>query len=391
MKKVMYNYGRQNIDQRDIDLVVKTLQSDWLTQGPKVKEFEGELKKKFGAEHCCAVTNGTAALHLTALALGWQPGDIVITTPLSFLASANCILYVGASPDFVDIDPITYTIDPNKLEDKIKHFREKAKIVKAVVAVDYAGHPCDWEAIRAIADQYELQLVNDNCHALGARYYGDNRYAVKYADVVTQSFHPVKHITTGEGGAVLSNSTEIDQKVRLLRSHGMTKDITLLERYEGPWYYEMVDLGYNYRITDFQCALGISQLRKLDRFVDRRRDIALHYDAAFSEDDRFAVPSSRENVLHAYHLYPLQLKFDEIGLSRKDFFVKMKEKGIHLQVHYIPIHLQPYYKRNYGFNDRGDFSIAEGFYAREVSLPIYYSLSNKDVRFIIDAVKQSIS
>ena len=377
----MIFYGRQFIDQADIDAVVEVLKSDWLTQGPKVVEFETALKEKFGAQHCCVVANGTAALHLAGLALGWGNGDIVITSPITFLASANCILYAAATPDFVDIDPITYTIDPNKLEEKIKSYRTKGKNVEAVIGVDYAGHPCDWQALRTIADQYNIQLVNDNCHALGARFFGDTQYAVKYADVVTQSYHPVKHITTGEGGAILTDDHKLEEKVRLLRSHGMTKDPNILEKDEGPWYYEMHEVGFNYRITDFQCALGINQLKKLDDFVAKRRKIAQRYDEAFGSDERFIIPTVSGKVGYSYHLYPLQVEFDVVGIGKATFFEAMRKRGINLQVHYIPVHLQPYYMKRFGFKS-GDFPIAEEFYANEISIPIYPDLKNSDVESI---------
>ena len=286
----MISYGKQSIDQSDIEVVVNVLTSSWLTQGPAVETFEFDLKNYFGADHACAVTNGTAALHLTGLTLEWQPGDIVITTPITFLATANCIVYSGATPDFADIDPLTYTLDPNLVEEKVRDHQSKGKRVKAIIGVDYAGHPCDWKALREIADRYELQLVNDNCHAMGASYFGDKQYAMKYADVVIQSYHPVKHITTGEGGAVLTNHPVINEKVRRLRSHGMTNEPNQLEKNDGPWYYEMCEVGYNYRITDFQCALGSSQLKKLDRFVERRREIARFYDKALSPVDFIKIP-----------------------------------------------------------------------------------------------------
>ena len=252
----MISYGKQSIDQSDIDRVIDVLKGDWLTQGSAVETFENDLCIYFGAKHTCAVSNGTAALHLTAMALGWQPGEVIITPPITFLATVNCIVYVGATPDFVDIDPVTYTIDPNRVEEKIKQLNSQGKRVKSVIGVDYAGHPCDWKALREIADSYELQLVNDNCHAMGASYFDDKQYALKYADVVTQSYHSVKHITTGEGGAVLTNDPEIDEKARCLRTHGMTKVPQQLEKSDGPWYYEMQEMGFNYRITDLQCALG---------------------------------------------------------------------------------------------------------------------------------------
>ena len=381
----MISYGKQCIDHLDIDAVVDVLNGDWLTQGPTVETFENGLITYFGAKYCCAVSNGTAALHLAGLALGWEPGDIVITSPITFLASANCIVYTKATPDFVDIDPVTYTIDPNQVENKIKDYLSNGKKVKAIIGVDYAGYPCDWKALREISVKYGLQLVNDNCHALGASYYDDKQYAVKYADVVIQSYHPVKHITTGEGGSVLTNDPETDEKVRRLRTHGMTKSPEQLEKNDGPWYYEMHEVGYNYRITDFQCTLGSSQLKKLDKFVQRRKDIAQKYDESFSFSDNLKIPETNGSIDHAYHLYPLQIDFDRLSLSKTEFFEKMKKVGINLQVHYIPIHLQPFYKRNYGFKS-GDYPIAETFYKRAVSIPMYPSLTDKDVKKIVKSI-----
>ena len=280
----MISYGKQFIDNDDIEAVVKVMKGDWLTQGPSVEEFEKNLNSYFGSKYTCAVSNGTAALHLTGLALGWQPGNIIITTPITFLATANCIVYTGATPDFVDINSKTYTLDPDLVEFKIKKYRSEGKIVKAIIGVDFAGHPCDWKSLRKIADKYDLRLINDNCHALGSRYNGEKEYALKYADIITQSYHPVKNFTTGEGGAILTNDANIDKKVRLLRSHGMTKDVKHMKNNDGPWYYEMNYLGFNYRITDFQCALGINQLKRLDQFVKRRNQIARNYDSAFRND-----------------------------------------------------------------------------------------------------------
>ena len=386
----MISYGKQSIDQADIDSVVEILKGDWLTQGPAVEKFEVDLQNYFGTKYTCAVSNGTAALHLTALALGWKPGDIILTSPITFLSTANCIVYGGATPDFVDIDPVTYTIDPNRVEEKIKSLRSKGKSVKAVIGVDYAGHPCDWKAMRGIADQYELQMVNDNCHALGASYHNDKQYTVKYADVVTQSYHPVKHITTGEGGAVLTNDPIIDEKVRKLRTHGMTKDLDKLANNDESWYYEMREVGYNYRITDFQCVLGSSQLKKLDQFVQKRRMIANIYDKSFSIVDNLKIPKAHNLVKHAYHLYPLQIDFDKLNITKSEFFKKMNESDINLQVHYIPVHLQPFYKKNYGFN-AGDYPVSESFYRNEVSLPIYPDLSTDDVSLVVNNIMKFIT
>ena len=385
----MISYGKQSIDQSDIDAVVEVLKGDWLTQGPSVETFENDLQKYFGPKYACAVSNGTAALHLSSLALGWKPDDIVITSPITFLATANCIVYSGATPDFVDIDFKTYTIDPNLVEEKVKFYQIKGKKVKAIIGVDYAGHPCDWKALREIADKYDLQLVNDNCHALGATYLYDKQYAVKYADIVTQSYHPVKHLTTGEGGVVLTNNSELDKKIRRLRTHGMTKDKNILEQNDGPWYYEMHELGYNYRITDFQCALGSSQLKKLDYFVQKRRQFAKRYDELLIGIDNLTIPESQMNVEHSYHLYPLQIDFEKLSLTKVQFFEKMKKADINLQVHYIPIHLQPYYIKNFGFQ-RGNYPIAESFYNRGVSLPIYPDLPDNDASSVSNKILEKI-
>jgi perosamine synthetase len=386
MSSKIYSYGKQSIDDDDIRSVVEVLKSDWLTQGPKIGEFEKALCEKFHSKYTSVVSNGTAGLHLIALALGWQKGDIVITSPITFAASANCAAYVGAIPDFADIDPVTYTIDVNQLETKIKDLSNNRKKVKAVVGVDYAGYPCDWEGLNSLAKKYGFQLVNDYCHALGAEYKGDFNYAAKYADAVNLSFHPVKHITSGEGGAVLTNSREIDTKIKILRTHGITKDSSLMEKDEGPWYYEMQLLGFNYRITDFQCALGLSQLKKLDTFIKRRREIAEFYNEEFADDDRFIIPKVSERVKHAYHLYPLQINFNKLKLSKKEYFEKLKHERIILQVHYIPIHLQPYYRHKYDFKE-GDFPNAEQFYQKEVSIPIYPSLNEEDLNYISRKIK----
>ena len=393
MSNKLYSYGKQSISNDDIQAVKDVLKSDWLTQGPKISEFEIALCEKFGSKYASAVSNGTASLHLTGLASEWKTGDNIITSPITFLASANCILYSNAIPDFVDIDSKTYTIDVFKLEDKIKSYKKQNKRIKTVIAVDYAGHPCDWESLKLLADKYEFQLVNDNCHALGAEYKNDMQYAVKYADVVCQSYHPVKHITTGEGGAILTNKKKIAEKIKILRNHGIVKYYKKINSQSGKsdsdikiknsktelqWYYEMQMLGFNYRITDFQCALGISQLKKLDLFVKRRREIAAYYDKAFENDDRFIFPHVSK---HSYHLYPLQVNFEKIKLKKVKFFDQLSNAGINCQVHYIPVHLQPYYRNNFGFK-KGDFPIAEKFYEQEISIPMYPALEEQDLHYI---------
>ncbi len=377
----MINYGRQYIDSDDIKAVLRVLKSDWLTQGPQIQKFENSLKAYFNSNYCTVLSSGTAALHLAVLTLGWNKEDIIITTPISFLATSNCILYCGATPSFVDIESKYFTIDVDKLEQKIKLFKKREKKIVGIIATDYAGHPCDWKSLRKIADRYGLKLINDNCHALGAQIDNDKGYAIKYADLVTHSYHPVKNITTGEGGSILTNNKYLDKKIKSLRSHGVDQNTKNL------WFYEMKDLGFNYRISDIQCTLGITQLKKINKFLKRRNEVAKMYNKAFSNDMRFKIPDMKKNYTHAYHLYPLQINFDILKISKKILFKKMREKKINLQVHYIPTHIQPYYKKNFNFKI-GDFPIAERFYNREVSLPIYFSLKDKEIKTVIKYLKK---
>ena len=377
----MINYGRQYIDSDDVKAVLRVLKSDWLTQGPQIQKFENSLKAYFNSNYCTVLSSGTAALHLAVLTLGWNKEDIIITTPISFLATSNCILYCGATPSFVDIESKYFTIDVEKLEQKIKLFKKREKKIVGIIATDYAGHPCDWKSLRKIADRYGLKLINDNCHALGAQIDNDKGYAIKYADLVTHSYHPVKNITTGEGGSILTNNKYLDKKIKSLRSHGVDQNTKNL------WFYEMKDLGFNYRISDIQCTLGITQLKKINKFLKRRNEVAKMYNKAFSNDMRFKIPDMKKNYTHAYHLYPLQINFDILKISKKILFKKMREKKINLQVHYIPTHIQPYYKKNFNFKI-GDFPIAERFYNREVSLPIYFSLKDKEIKTVIKYLKK---
>jgi len=378
------------LDQDDIDAVINALKGDWLTQGPACEKFENDLNSYFGSKYSCAVSNGTAALHLVGLALDWQEEDIIITSPNTFLSTVNSIVFSGATPDFVDIEPSTYTIDPNKLEERVKALLSKGKKIKAVIGVDYAGHPCDWESLRDIANRYQFKLINDNCHALGASYLDDKKYAVKYADVVTHSYHPAKHITTGEGGSILTNDKDLDSKVRSLRTHGMTKESNKLFENPGPWYYEMQELGFNYRITDFQCALGSSQLKKLNKFIAKRTKLAEFYNNSFDNYDFIKTPMVKNSSNHAYHLYPLLIDFNNLNVSKLDLFNKMKSKDINLQVHYIPVHLQPFYKLNYGFK-KGDFVNSENFYFKELSMPIYPDLTIEELSFVVESLLEGIN
>ena len=375
----MLNYARQHIDSKDVKAILKVLKSNWLTQGPQIQKFENSLKTYFKARYCTVLSSGTAALHLAALSLGWKKGDTIITTPTTFLATSNCILYCGATPVFVDVEDKHFTIDVNKLEQKIINLKKKGKKIAGVIATDYAGHPCDWKSLKKIANQYGIGLINDNCHALGAQMDRDVGYAAKYADIVTHSYHPAKNITTGEGGSILTNNKYIDEKIKRLRTHGVEKLKNKL------WFYEMKDLGFNYRISDIQCALGISQLKKLKNFVKKREKIAKIYNSFFSNIDNFFIPETNKDNKHAYHLYPLRIDFKKFKMSKESLFKSLKKKKIKLQVHYIPIHLQPYYKKKFDFK-RGDFPIAEKFYEQEISLPIYFSLKKKEINYVANSI-----
>ncbi len=368
----MISYGRQSIDSKDIKAVVKALKSKFITQGPIVSVFEKKLCSMLGFKYASVVSNGTAALHLISIAMKWKKGDIILTTPISFLATSNSIVYSGARPEFIDIDENSYTIDVKKIEKKIKILKKNKKKIRAIISTDFAGHPCDWPQLRRIAKKYNLKLINDNCHSLGAAINFDKKYTSKYADCASLSFHPVKAITTGEGGAVLTNDKSFDRKIKLFRSHGMIK-----QNFSEMWKYEMRELGYNYRISDFQCALGLSQLKKLHKFISKRKAIAKIYDKAFENIKDITIPKIKKNHTHAYHLYPLKIDFKKFKLSKKIFFDKMREKNIILQVHYIPIYQQPFYKKKYKVK-KNSFPISENFYAEEVSLPIYYELKKND-------------
>lgn len=375
------SYGRQNITQEDINLVVKTLQSDYLTQGPMVKEFEDKFANYVGAKYAVAVTNGTDALHLCNIALGVKQGDKIVTTPITFVASANATLYSGGEVDFVDIDPKTYTIDLDKLEKKLANSPEGT--YTGIVPVDFAGYPIDVERLRKIADKYNLWILEDACHAPGGYFNdskGEDQYCGNgaYSDLQIFSFHPVKHIATGEGGMVTTNNRELYKKLKLLSSHGITKDANALEENHGAWYYEMQELGYNYRLSDINCALGVSQLDRATQGVVLRNKIASIYNEAFKNIKGIKTPYVLDNVYHAYHLYVIQVE------DRKGLYNYLRENNIFAQVHYIPVHLNPFYKKM-GWK-KGDFPIAELYYEKALSLPMFPTLSDEEQTYVIGKV-----
>ncbi|MGS0763328.1 UDP-4-amino-4,6-dideoxy-N-acetyl-beta-L-altrosamine transaminase [Syntrophomonas curvata] len=369
-------YGRQNIDEEDIETVIEALRSDWITQGLKVDEFEARVKEFCGARYAVAFNSGTSALHAAMFAAGIGPGDEVITTPLTFAATANAALYVGARPIFVDIDQKNYCIDTGKIEAAI------TPRTRAIVPVDYAGYPVDMKPIREIADKHDLLVIEDAAHALGAE--RDGAKVGAQADMTMFSFHPVKHITTGEGGMIICSNPEYWRRLKLFRNHGITKDTEYLEANDGPWYYEMQELGYNFRITDIQCALGISQMKKLEKFLGERRLLAAKYDREFSDVNWLQTPPRPSSGgRHAYHLYPLLLAGN---IDRTELFTWLREHDIGVQVHYIPVHLQPYYRRRFG-HKLGDFPQAENFYNREISLPLFPGLTPEQQEYVIEIVK----
>lgn len=382
---MIINYGSQTINKEDIKVTTKILSNSYLTQGPEVLYFENNLKKKFGVKYCCAVSSGTAALHLAVMSLSLPKDSKIITTPMTFVATSNSIIMNNLIPEFVDIEISSYTIDLNKLEHKLK----KDKKIKAAIGVDYAGNICDWESLGYLSKKYNIKLINDNCHAIGTKYKGNIGYAGKYADIVTQSYHPVKAITTCEGGSILTNNKKIYERVSQLRSHGINRNNSLKKKY-GAWYYSIDKLGYNYRLTDIQSALGNNQLKKLEKFILDRRSLAKIYDNNFKDIKEFKIPVSRENCYHSYHLYPLLVNFKNLRINKKIFFLKMKKKGISMQVHYLPIHYHQYYKKKFNLK-KGDFPVSEDFYNKEVSLPIYPSLKKKQIHYVIHCVKKNLS
>jgi perosamine synthetase len=379
-KKIYIPYGHQAIDEDDIQAVVDVLRSDYLTTGPKVNEFEQALADYVESKYAVAVSSGTAALHCAMYAIGIGPGDEVIVPPITFAATANCVVYQGGTPVFADVSPDTLLIDPIEVEKKI------TPKTKAIIGVDYAGQPCDWDALRTIADKYNLVLVEDGCHALGAEYKGKKVGTI--ADMTIFSFHPVKHITTGEGGMITTNTSDWAEKIYTFRNHGITTDHRQREE-TGSWFYEMTDLGFNYRITDFQCALGISQLKKLPDLLDKRIEIADQYNTFFSGIESLKPLLVKTDCLHAYHLYVVKLSADN-KKSRQNVFNVLRNKGIGVNVHYIPVHLHPFYQRVFGYQT-GDFPVAENAYASILSLPIFPDLNKNEIECMFENIKSVIS
>ncbi len=374
------SYGRQHITDEDIAAVIETLKSDYLTQGPKIKEFEDKFAAYTGAKYNVLVSNGTAALHLAAMALDIKPGDKIITTPITFVASANGFRYCGAEVVFCDIDPENFLLDLNKLEEMLK--ASPKGTYKTVVPVDFAGYPFDVERLRALADEYGFAIVEDACHAPGGSFTDSKgmKHMVgdcAYADMTIFSYHPVKHIATGEGGSITTNRKDLYDKLALYRTHGITKDPEQLEKVDGGWYYEMQELGYNYRITDFQAALGISQLSRLDWSIERRQVIAARYNEAFA-GTCITTPKVEGNVSHAYHLYVIQLE------NRKELYDYLRTQNIFAQVLYVPAHMMPYY-RQFGWK-QGDCPVAENYYAHCLALPMYPTLTDEEQEYVIEKV-----
>tara|TARA_B100000795_G_C22802905_1_gene442926 strand:+ start:3557 stop:4696 length:1140 start_codon:yes stop_codon:yes gene_type:complete len=367
----MISYGRQNIDKEDIKSVVKVLKSDFLTQGPIVKKFESRLEKKLNTKYVCCVSSATAALQLVAKSLNWKKGDKIVSSPITFIAGIAGAIHCGAFPEFIDIDKNTFNIDPNKLEDKLK----KQKNIKAALITDFAGQPSDWEDLHYLKKKYKIHLINDNCHSLGAKYKNNIGYAAKYADVSCLSFHPVKHITTGEGGAILTNNKKLHSKFNLYRSHGITRSKNNIKK---PWLYEIDELGFNFRLSDISAALGISQLQKLDKFIKYRQEIAKKYNESLSEIHELKLPDLKPNRTHAYHLYVLRINFKKLKKNKFDLFQLFLKNKIKLQVHYIPIFLQPYFKKNYKIKHK-DFQNTMDYYEEAFSIPIYYGLKNETI------------
>lgn len=377
-------YGHQTVDDKDVRSVVRVLESDWLTQGPMGGKFEEALCEYTGAKYAVCVSSGTAALHLACLAAGISAGQEVITSPMTFVASANCILYCNAKPVFADVEGDTANIDPSEIEKKIN------KKTSAIIPVHFAGHPCDLYRIKRIAGKHNLTVIEDAAHALGAEYKGSRIGACEYSDMAILSFHPVKSITTGEGGAVLTNRKDLYERLLLFRNHGITKDRRKLSSWDGPWYYQMQELGFNYRISDIQCALGISQLKKISSFIKKRKAIADKYREALAGVKNIQLPVERPGVRSSWHIFPIRVKHPAGAASyRHKVFEFLRANNIGVQVHYIPVYSHPYYQKlGYGAKVCPN---AESFYRSEISIPIYPAMTSKQVGRVISILMKALA
>ena len=382
----MIPYGKQDINQADIDAVLEVLHSDFLTQGPKVPLFEQTLADKVGAKHALAVNSATSALHIACLALGLGKGDWLWTTPVTFVASANCGLYCGAQVDFVDIDPKTYNLCPQALETKLITAERDGKLPKVLVAVHLCGQPCDMQAIHALSQRFGFNVIEDASHAVGGQYRGEYIGNGRYSDITVFSFHPVKIITTAEGGMALTNDDLLAERMNLYRSHGVTRDQHLMTHEpDGPWYYQQVELGFNYRMTELQAALGVSQLERLDAFVARRHRLADRYNELL-QDLPLTLPWQHPDSYSGLHLYVIRLQRDKIGKSHRQVFEALRDQGIGVNLHYIPVHTQPYYQQM-GFK-AGDYPQAEQYYREAISLPMYQGLTEAQQDEVVQTLKK---
>jgi UDP-4-amino-4,6-dideoxy-N-acetyl-beta-L-altrosamine transaminase len=385
----MIPYGRQDITQADIDAVVGVLQSDFLTQGPMVPRFEQSVARHVGAEHALAVNSATSALHIACLALGLGPGDLLWTSPITFVASANCGLYCGAQVEFVDIDPRTYNLCPQALERKLEQAEREGRVPKVVVPVHLCGQPCDMQAIHALAQRYGFKVIEDASHAIGGKYQDEFIGSGRYSDITVFSFHPVKIITTAEGGMALTNNAELANKMALLRSHGITRDPALMtHESDGPWYYQQVDLGFNYRMTELQAALGVSQMERLDEYVARRHQLARRYDELLAELP-ITLPWQHPDSYSGLHLYVIRLQLFKIQKTHHQVFEMLREQGVGVNLHYIPVHTQPFYQRM-GFK-AGDFPYAETYYSEAISLPMFQRMTYEQQDQVVAALYKVLS
>ena len=382
-------YGRQDIRTADIDAVAEVLRSPFLTQGPAVPNFEAAVAAQCGAEHAVAVSSATAALHIACLALDLGPGDLLWTTPISFVASANCGLYCGADVDFVDIDPLTYNLSPEALEAKLIAAEAAGRLPKVVVPVHMTGQPCDMEAIGGLARRFGFRVIEDASHAIGGRYRNQPVGDCRFSDITVFSFHPVKIITTAEGGMALTNDAELSRRMALLRTHGVSRDPAQFARpADGPWYYEQVALGYNYRLTDIQAALGLSQLARLDEYVARRQALARRYDALLA-DLPLTLPWQHQDSHSAWHLYVIRLPRDHAGITHRALFAALADAGLGVNLHYIPIYRQPYYQR-FGFRP-DDFPHAESYYAEAITIPLFAAMTDDEQDQVVAALRGALA